>query len=63
MGTFLAIINKYGIVPYSYMPNAIESENYDKISNIYHEKVKKDIVELIELKEKNGSKSIKNIEK
>ena len=47
---FLAIINKYGIVPYSYMPNAIESENYDKISNIYHEKVKKDIVELIELK-------------
>lgn len=49
---FLAIINKYGIVPYSYMPNAIESENYDKISNIYHEKVKKDIVELIELKRK-----------
>ena len=34
------------------MPNAIESENYDKISNIYHEKVKKDIVELIELKRK-----------
>lgn len=46
------------------MPNTIESENNDKISNIYHEKVKKDIVKLIELKRKetdlNVLKTLKN---
>lgn len=49
---FVAIVNKYGIVPYSYSPNAIESTNYEKIEYLYTEKVKKDIVELIDLKEK-----------
>ena len=28
---FVAIVNKYGIVPYSYNPNAVESTNYKKI--------------------------------
>ena len=55
---FLAIINKYGIVPYSYMPNAVESENNDTISNIYHEKVKKDIIELLELKSKKTDQKV-----
>lgn len=27
---FVAIVNKYGIVPESYMPNAVESANYEK---------------------------------
>lgn len=47
---FVAIVNKYGIHPYSYNPNAVESENYEKIEYLYTEKVKKDIVELIKLK-------------
>lgn len=47
---FVAIVNKYGIVPYSYNPNAIESTNYEKVEYLYTEKVKKDIIELIDLK-------------
>ncbi len=47
---FVAIVNKYGIVPYSYDPNAIESTNYEKVEYLYTEKVKKDIIELIDLK-------------
>ena len=49
---FVAIVNKYGIVPKSVMPNAFESDNWQKIEYIYTEKVKKDILKLIELKEK-----------
>lgn len=51
---FVAIINKYGIVPYSYNPNAVESTNYEKIEYLYTEKVKKDIIELLNLK-RNGT--------
>lgn len=51
---FVAIINKYGIVPYSYNPNAVESTNYEKVEYLYTEKVKKDIIELLNLK-KNGT--------
>ncbi len=47
---FVAIINKYGIVPYSYNPNAVESTNYEKVEYLYTEKVKKDIIELLNLK-------------
>lgn len=50
---FVAIVNKYGIVPYSYNPNAIESTNYEKVEYLYTEKVKKDIIELINLKKHN----------
>lgn len=50
---FVAIINKYGIIPYSYNPNSVESTNYEKIEYLYTEKVKKDIIELLDLK-KNG---------
>lgn len=50
---FVAIVNKYGILPYSYNPNAVESTNYEKIEYLYTEKVKKDIIELLDLK-KNG---------
>lgn len=47
---FVAIINKYGIIPYSYNPNAVESTNYEKVEYLYTEKVKKDIIELLNLK-------------
>ena len=51
---FVAIVNKYGIVPYSYNPNAVESTNYQKIGFLYTEKVKKDVLELINLKKNNA---------
>lgn len=51
---FVAIVNKYGILPYSYSPNAIESTNYEKVEYLYIEKVKKDIIKLLDLK-KNGT--------
>ena len=50
---FLAIIDKYGILPYSYNPDTKESYNYEKIEYLYTEKVKKDILKLIDLKKKN----------
>lgn len=52
---FVAIINKYGIVPMSFMPDVVESTNYQKISDIFAEKVKKDIRYLLELKNSNES--------
>lgn len=52
---FVAIINKYGIVPMSFMPDVVESTNYQKVSEIFAEKVKKDINYLLELKNKNES--------
>ena len=51
---FVAIANKYGILPYSYNPNTVESTNYEKVEYLYTEKVKKDIIELLSLK-KNGA--------
>ncbi len=47
---FVAIINKYGIVPSTYMKSAFENYDYEKITSIYKEKVKKDVIELLELK-------------
>lgn len=49
---FVAIFNKYGIIPYSYNPDTVESTNYEKLGYLYTEKVKKDILELIDLKKK-----------
>jgi len=51
---FVAIVNKYGIVPYSYNPNVVESTNYERVEYLYTEKVKKDIIKLLDLK-KNGT--------
>ena len=51
---FVAIVNKYGILPYSYNPNAVESTNYEKVEYLYTEKVKKDIIKLLKLK-KSGT--------
>ena len=52
---FASIIKKYGIVPYSYMPNPKEGEDGEKISLIFKEKVKKDVIHI--LKEKQQVKS------
>ena len=52
---FASIIKKYGIVPYSYMPNPKEGEDGEKISRIFREKVKKDVINI--LKEKQQGKS------
>ncbi len=52
---FVAIINKYGIVPINIMPNVVESINYEKIDAIFTEKVKKDAIYLLELKNKKES--------
>lgn len=50
---FYAIINKYGIVPLAYMPNTISSMASTAMEELYTEKVKKDALEIIEMKEKN----------
>lgn len=61
---FVAIVEKYGILPYSYNPNAVESTNYEKVEYLYTEKVKKDIIELLDLKKKrNKYKFIKRNKK
>lgn len=55
--TFLAIFNKYGIVPLSVMPNTAESLNYKKLWYLYKEKVKQDVIHLLEYKKKENDKS------
>lgn len=52
---FYAIINKYGIIPLSYMSNTIPSMNSTAMQELYTEKVKKDVLELIKLKEESIS--------
>lgn len=52
---FLAILNKYGIVPQEAMPNTIESNNYEKWWEIYREKVKSDVIHLLEYKKKENN--------
>lgn len=49
---FLAILNKYGIVPLEAMKNTVESQRYEKLWNLYREKVKADVVSLLEYKKK-----------
>lgn len=53
---FVAIVNKYGIVPMTFMPDVVESTNYEKVGNILTEKVKKDVSYLLKLKNNNESK-------
>lgn len=50
---FVSIVSKYGIVPYSYNPDTVESTSMQGVEYLYTEKIKKDILKLIELK-KNG---------
>lgn len=50
---FVSIVNKYGIIPYSYNPDTVESTAMQRVEYLYTEKIKKDILKLIDLK-KNG---------
>lgn len=52
---FVAIINKYGLVPRSIMPDTFETKNWEKLERVYTEKILKDVLELLKLKEKNIS--------
>lgn len=59
---FVAIVNKYGIVPSSYNPNTFESANHAKIEDLYTEKIKKDVIELLNLKrEKNNIEELRKV--
>ncbi|MCI8383297.1 MAG: hypothetical protein HFJ33_00165 [Clostridia bacterium] len=50
---FVTIVCKYGIVPLSCMPNTEPSMKSMAMQELYTEKVKKDVLELIRLKEKS----------
>ena len=52
---FRGLINKYGFVPDSVMPETKESINNNRTNTIYCEKIMGDIVKLIKLKEENAS--------
>ncbi len=58
---FVAIVNKYGIVPSIEMPETINSKDSTILRMLFTEKVKKDAIKLIEMKQKNIS--IDNIRK
>lgn len=47
---FRAIVNKYGIVPYSVMPDTKDSLDSQIFNLIYNEKIKKDCLELMKCK-------------
>lgn len=53
---FLAILNKYGIVLKEAMHNTAESNNYEKWWELYREKVKSDVIHLLEYKKKENDK-------
>lgn len=60
---FVSIVNKYGIVPYSYNPDTIESTTVQNVEYLYTEKIKKDILKLIELKKNGMDINVLRIEK
>ena len=52
---FVAIVNKYGLVPYETMPDAFESSNVQSLTSLFTDKVKKDSIKLLNQKRKNAS--------
>lgn len=53
---FNALINKYGIIPSSYMKENTTSENSSTLMIVYDEKIKRDIYKLLELKKSKKTK-------
>lgn len=53
---FISILNKYGLVPYENMPDAVESLEVDNITRLFTNKVKKDCTKLLEGKINKCSK-------
>lgn len=47
---FVSIVNKYGIIPYSYNFDTVESTVVQRVEYLYTEKIKKDVLKLIDLK-------------
>ena len=60
---FAAIVEKYGIVPSSVMQKSFEDSNFQKIENVLTEKVKKDILLLINMKKENQAREKLEIKK
>lgn len=60
---FVSIVNKYGLVPETCMPNMIEDEEHQVLENIWKEKVKKGISKLLDLKKEEVSNKILRDEK
>lgn len=60
---FVSIVNKYGIIPYSYNPDTVESTTVQNVEYLYTEKIKKDILKLIELKKNGMDINVLRIEK
>lgn len=52
---FVSIVNKYGLMPYEYMPDVFESLKVKNITNLLTDKVKKDCIKLLNAKEKNAT--------
>ena len=50
---FKSIVDKYGLMPYEYMPDVFESLNFEKITTLFDDKVKKDCIKLINAKKEN----------
>lgn len=52
---FVAVVDKYGIVPSLEMPETVNSKDSSILTMLFTEKVKKDVIKLIEMKQKNIS--------
>lgn len=50
---FVSIVNKYGLMPYEYMPDVFESLRMQNITGLFTDKVKKDCIKLINSKREN----------
>ena len=51
---FVSIVNKYGLMPYEYMPDVFESLRMQNITGLFTDKVKKDCIKLINSKRENA---------
>lgn len=52
---FVATINKYGLVPRSVMPDTFETNDWEKLERIFNDKIQKDVLTLLKLKDKSAS--------
>ena len=50
---FVSIVNKYGLMPYEYMPDVFESLRMQNITGLFNDKVKKDCIKLLNAKREN----------
>ena len=50
---FVSIVNKYGLVPYEYMPDVFESLQIQNITGLFIDKVKKDCIKLLNARKEN----------